>query len=166
LSPSESISLSPSLSPSESISLSPSKSPSLSPSASLSPSTSPSPNIYDGVCWGHQFPESQEQPLSWQLWESSLGNPGQVQGNLEWGQIEVHFGTPLFSSVVDTGDSDSKELDAVVDKYNTGSGSVTIYIRGDSSLFGKFDELPAWEIYSVSIVKEWRWIQAKLEYLS
>jgi len=50
------------------------------------------------------------------------------------------------------------------DKYGSGSGSITIYIRGQATSFNQDDGSPAWEEYTVQVKKDWRFIQTKVEY--
>lgn len=85
---------------------------------------------------------------------------------MEWGRLIVYSGLPLVSSIVDTGDSNAKELTATLDKYGFGTGTVNVYIRGSESPFGVLDASPDWSLYSTPIMRAWRWFQMKLEYVA
>lgn len=110
-------------------------------------------------------PDPGEQPLSWQLWESSPGIKGTVQGDPNVGQLLVFDATALLSSVVDMGDAASKLLTVLRDKYGgLGSGNVTIRIRGAPTPFGQHDVVPSWVPYTGPTVQPWQYAQVKCEY--
>lgn len=119
-------------------------------------------HLQDGVWWGEQFPV--EQPVTWQRWESAAGVPLTTTGDTNWGKAEVFDGTPIVGHVVDTGDSLSKTFTVTRDKYGTGSGNVTISIRGSATSFGQHDGSPAWSTYTTPTTQTWRYVQVKLEY--
>jgi len=120
--------------------------------------------IWDGACWGYETPDEGEEPISWQLWQYSNGETAQVTGNLEWGYIKVFIGSSLYSSVINTNNSDPKQFDITLNKYGFSSDAVITYIRGSESSFNQLDSAPDWEIYTSPIYRVWRYIQLKMEY--
>lgn len=92
-----------------------------------------------------------------------------VQGDLDWGRMEVADGVPCLSPVVEMGDADTKTLTAQRDKYATaggGTGVVEIWVRGQATIFGRDDGSPTWEAYTIPIVRAWRYVQWKLVFVS
>jgi hypothetical protein len=118
--------------------------------------------LQDGVWWGEQFPV--EQPVTWQRWESAPGVPLTTTGDSAWGKAVVEDGTPIVGHVVDTGDESTKTFTVTRDKYGTGSGNITISIRGSNALFGQHDGSPSWATYSGPTSQAWRYVQIKMEY--
>jgi len=128
-------------------------------------SASPSPSIapLDGIAWGEQSPAGTEEAVTWQRWRVAGGNPIQVSGNLDWGAAMVASGTPCLGEVIDTGDTTSKTFTVTRDKYSSGSGSVTIYIRGSATTFAYDAASPSWAAYSGPTTQTWRHVQLKME---
>ncbi len=184
-SPSPSSSASPSVSPSASVSpsssssLSPSPSASLSPSASQSPSSSPSPSSsvspstspspspsvapQDAIAWGEADPDPGEESVTWQRWQTAADTPVTVSGDQDFGTAVIANGTPGVSPVTDTGDAAAKTFTLTLNKYGTGAGSPTTWIRGSASSFGMHAGSPSWTAYSAPVTEEWRYVQVKIE---
>lgn len=89
-----------------------------------------------------------------------------MQGDPDWGKVEVVDGTPIYSEVVDTGDTSSKTFTLTRDKYEAGSGSVTISIRGSATSFTRFAGTPTWTEYTAPTNQPWRYVQAKMEFVA
>jgi len=89
-----------------------------------------------------------------------------VDGDANWGKAHVEESVPCYGSVVDTGDASEKKFTVIRDKYGTGSGNVTIYIRGDTSSFAQHDVSPEWAVYNAPIVRTWQYVQLKMVYTS
>ena len=113
--------------------------------------------------WGENV-ATDETPRSWQFWETAPATVIDVTGDADWGKAEVWDGTPALGDVIDTGDTDTKTFTVTRDKYGTGSGSVTIYIRGDTSVFGQHDGSPSWAEYTAPTVQSWRYVQLRMVY--
>jgi hypothetical protein len=128
-------------------------------------SASPSPSIapLDGIAWGAQSPDAGEEAVTWQRWKVSGGNPINVSGDQNWGAAMVATGTPCLGEVIDTGDANSKTFTATRDKYASGSGAVTISIRGSASPFAYDAGSPSWSTYSAPVTQAWRYVQLKME---
>jgi hypothetical protein len=129
------------------------------------PSSSPSPSIApkDGIAWGEQSPAAEEEAVTWQRWRVSGGAPINVSGDQDWGAAMVATGTPCIGEVIDTGDANSKTFTVTRDKYGSGSGAVTISIRGSASSFAWDAASPSWSTYSAPTVQSWRYVQLKME---
>jgi len=140
---------------------------SLSPSSSLSPSASPSPSIApeDAIAWGEEIPDG-EEAKSWQYWEVSAGVGITVQGDADWGKAEVADGTPVYGDVVNIGDSNTRTYTVTRDKYGSGSGNVSLYIRGDTTPFTQHAGTPSWNLYSTPTEQDWQYVQLRIDYSS
>jgi hypothetical protein len=93
-----------------------------------------------------------------------VGVPGIVEGDADWGKMEVSEGSPLYGSIVDTQTISAKRITVLKNKYGIGSGNVLVYIRGSASVFSQFDITPAWSLYSTVVTQAWRYVQLKMEY--
>lgn len=158
-----------SVSPSASASVSPSSSvsASLSPSASLSQSSSVSPSIapLDAIAWGEAAPDVGEESVTWQRWQDVAGYPLVTSGDSDWGAAAVAQGAPIYGPVTDTGDASSKTFTAQANKYGSGTGTVTIAIRGSATPFDAHDNEtvgPSWATYTAPTVQTWRYVQLRL----
>jgi hypothetical protein len=92
-----------------------------------------------------------------------------VTGDASWGRMEVGSGVACYSPVVEMGDADNKTITAQRDKYATGgggTGTVTIWVRGQAAIFGRDDGSPAWAEYTAPITQAWRYVQWKLVFVS
>ena len=81
-----------------------------------------------------------EESKPWPYWKIDAATHVVVSGDPDWGAVEVADSTPVFGNVTDTGDTSLRDFSVTLDKYATGSGSVTVYIRGSATPFGQFDE--------------------------
>lgn len=113
------------------------------------------------VAWGEEA--SDEPARTWQDWEVSLGVNPTIIGDQDWGQMGLNIGTPTYSAMIDTGDTNNKTFTVDKNKYGSGTGTVTIYIRGSASTFGKFDGSPSWTEYTAPTSQTWRYAQLKVE---
>jgi hypothetical protein len=116
------------------------------------------------IAWGVLAPTSGETPLSWERWETAVGVQAPITGDPNWGQIDVVDGTPVFSSVVDMGDASTKTVTVALNTYGTGSGGVTLGIRGSATPFTAFDVAPAWIPYTAPVTHAWRYVQVRATY--
>jgi hypothetical protein len=116
------------------------------------------------IAWGVLAPTSGETPLSWERWETAVGVQAPITGDPNWGQIDVVDGTPVFSSVVDMGDASTKTVTVALNTYGTGSGGVTLGIRGSATPFTAFAGAPAWLPYTAPVTHAWRYVQVKATY--
>jgi hypothetical protein len=128
-------------------------------SASVSPSIAPK----DGIAWGEQNPGASEEAVTWKRWQTSPGVQVVVSGDPDWGACEVASGTPCYGEVIDTGDTNSKTFTVARDKYASGSGAVTISIRGSASVFTQHAGSPSWSTYTTPTSQTWRYVQVKVE---
>ena len=72
----------------------------------------------------------------------------------------------MVSSVADSGGTREKRVEIVYDRYDTGSGSGTIYWRGSLTSFAQdSDEVagPVWQLYSGSFLTNNRFLQIMVE---
>jgi hypothetical protein len=122
--------------------------------------------FYLGNCWGESNPDIDERAVSWQTWETSLGVKGTVQGDQDWGKIEVTDELIYYGSIVDSETTFVKTFIVYRDKYGTGSGVVDISIRGSDIIFSQHDGSPSWEAYTAPISRAWRYVQLKMVYVS
>ena len=118
-----------------------------------------------GFAWGEETPDAGEEPASWQLWQETLGVPLTVQGDQDWGKAEVPTGTPVYGAVVNYGSSIQRTWTVTKDKYEAGSGDVTIRIRGSSTSFDQHDGTPSWSVYSGPTQQTWQYVQLRMDYL-
>lgn len=115
--------------------------------------------------FGEENPTEGETPESWATWsDGAAGNPT-IIGDADWGQLKVQLNASGQSAVKDLGSTKNRIIVLTRDKYGSGSGSITIYIRGQAATFNQDDGSPAWEEYTTPINKDWRFIQTKVEYL-
>ena len=122
-----------------------------------------------------------EESKPWPYWKIDAATHVVVSGDPDWGAVEVADSTPVFGNVTDTGDTSLRDFSVTLDKYATGSGSVTVYIRGSATPFGQFDEGgsrqriipgygqinepsgPSWAEYTAPTTQTWRYVQVKME---
>ena len=114
-------------------------------------------------------PYSDETPLAWSLWNLEGGGAANVLGSASWGQLEAqtagYTARPAVSDVRDTGDDSSKTIYLHRDRYGaSGSGNVTISIRGSAYPFAQHAVGPSWETYTTQVTRSWRYVQVKVEY--
>jgi hypothetical protein len=119
-----------------------------------------------GSAYGQQTPDADETAKSWTTWKAEGGGAVTVNGDPDWGSVEVPSGTPVYGPVEDTGDVTEKRFTVQQNKYGTGSGVAKAYLRGQATTFLWNDVSPTWTEYTTSVVATWRYAQAKLEYVS
>ena len=116
--------------------------------------------MFIGWTWGAAEADP-ETPAPWSFWtfKESLTDAPDTG---DWGQLALGCGHSLVSNVIDTGNTDNKDLTISFDDYASGSGAGDIYWRGDSTSFNQDDDEldgPAWEEYTGPATKNWRYIQ-------
>ena len=153
---SESTSISSSSS-SESTSVSSSSS---SESTSVSSSSSSLSLSSVGWTWGEQNPDP-ETAVEWSVWKiKETISDARDSGN--WGELQLGSGEEFVSDVKDMGSVLTRYLILTYDDYASGSGSGTLYWRGQAAGFDPEDNEivgPAWEEYTGPANKTWRYVQ-------
>jgi hypothetical protein len=91
---------------------------------------------------------------------------GTIQGDQDWGKMEVTDELIYYGSVVDSETEFVKIFTIWKDKYGTGSGVVEISIRGSNTIFGQHDGSLSWEAYTAPVSRAWRYVQLKMVYVS
>lgn len=132
-----------------------------SSSSSLSSSSSSSSLSAAGIAWGEASPAI-ETPESWSTWDDGASGPITVIGSSDWGKFIFGPAGTGHGPVKDLLNSNTKVLTVTLNKYGTGSGSPTVYMRGDTSTFNQDDVSPAWAVYTGPTQREWRYVQVKL----
>jgi hypothetical protein len=120
-------------------------------------------DIYDmvGWVWGQQNTSYVEIPEIWDKWKIAGGNPAVFDSS--WGKLQLGDGDMYYSDVRDFGDADAKTLEITIDKYGAGTGTQgDIYWRGQAASFDWDAGSPAWEEYTSSASKEWRYVQVRV----
>ena len=117
----------------------------------------------EGYAFGEENP-TDENPESWVTWSDGAAGSPTIIGDADWGQLKVQLNASGQSAVKDLGSVKARIIVLKRDKYGSGSGSITIYIRGQAATFNQDDGSPSWEEYTIPIRKDWRYIQAKVEY--
>jgi hypothetical protein len=90
--------------------------------------------------------------------------PVTVQGDQDWGQAEIADGTPGYGHVVNYGSDAARTFTVTRDKYETGSGTVDIFIRGSASPFDQHDGTPTWNAYAGPTLQSWQYVQLRMDY--
>ena len=83
-----------------------------------------------------------------------------VTGDPNYGCLVI--GEECYGPVVDLGTALSRQYTITKDKYDTGHGEVTLYIRGSADPFAWDDESPSWEEYTTTITRSWRYVQLRI----
>lgn len=120
----------------------------------------------DAVTWGEQEPSEDEEPVTWLRWQTAPDTPISVDGDPDWGDAIVVAETPIYSPVTDVGDANEKQFAIATDTYDTGSGTVTLSIRGSADPFDMHDDEedgPEWQAYSAPVIAAWRYVQVRAE---
>lgn len=117
-------------------------------------------DLYLGIAWGEENPD--ETPESWDTWDDGAAGAINIEGDPDWGTFMFEASEIGHGPVKDLGDADTKIFMITLDKYGTGSGVPTVYIRGSATTFSQDDGSPSWEEYTVPTQKEWRYVQVKL----
>jgi len=82
---------------------------------------------------------------------------------VDWGKIELSGGDKGHSGVYDFGDATNRYHTIVENRYGTGQGLATLYIRGQVAKFAQDEVSPSWEEYTIGVWKDWRFVQIKVE---
>jgi hypothetical protein len=107
--------------------------------------------------WGASPAGAGDMLCTWQEWRHSDGSVATNSG--DFGALTVN--QDCFSPVVQM-PSGSKLITLYKDKYATGSGTVHVYVRGDTSTFAWDAGSPSWTEYTTAITQSWTYIQMKL----
>ena len=117
----------------------------------------------EGWTWGEQNPDP-ETAVEWSVWKvKESANDARDTG--DWGVLQLGSGEEFVSDVKDRGNTDVQHLSLSYDDYAVGSGSGTLYWRGQATTFNYNDDEiagPTWEVYSPGN-KSWRFIQLMCE---
>jgi len=87
-------------------------------------------------------------------------NDARDSGN--WGELQLGSGEEFVSDVKDMGSVLTRYLILTYDDYASGSGSGTLYWRGQAAGFDIDDDEvsgPTWEEYTGPANKTWRYVQ-------
>jgi len=118
----------------------------------------------EGWTWGEQNP-TPETAVAWSVWKvKETTNDARDSG--DWGELQLGSGESFVSDVKDRGNTDTRYLTLSYDDYSVGSGSGTLYWRGQAAIFNYDDNEvagPAWEEYAGPANKDWRYIQVMCE---
>jgi len=113
-----------------------------------------------GWAWGEESPS--EVAVSWSVWSDGASGGITVSGDSDWGKAILGSAEIGHSDVKDTGNTIAKLLTVTKDKYGTGQGSHTVYIRGQAGTFSQDDGTPSWEEYTAPVYKTWQYVQVKI----
>ena len=134
-----------------------------SESISVSSSSSSESLSGEGWTWGEQNP-TPETAVEWSVWRvKESANDARDSG--DWGLLQLGSGEEFVSDVRDRGNTDTQYLSLSYDDYAVGSGSGTLYWRGQAAIFNYDDDEvsgPTWELYAAGN-KSWRYIQLMCE---
>jgi hypothetical protein len=113
--------------------------------------------------FGEQNPTLGETAVSWQTWSDGAGHIPTIDGDPDWGKLNVDLsGEEGRSAVYDLGSSHARTFTLTENRYGTGGENAALQIRGhDSVTFLQDDTTPDWEDYSVPVSKNWRYIQVR-----
>lgn len=126
-------------------------------------------NTLSGYTWGDSSPDDGELSREWAQprdtsldWYSTTYSRA-VYSDSEYGKLYLTSGEEAVSYVVDTGNY-GNELSILLNKYGSGSGTYTLYIRGSQNNFAQntSPSTLAWEVYTTSIERAWRYVQLRL----
>ncbi|MCK5217870.1 MAG: hypothetical protein KAJ93_08775 [Methanosarcinales archaeon] len=113
----------------------------------------------DGWTWGEQNP-SPETAIAWSAWKiKETANDARDSG--DWGKLQLGSNEEFVSDVKDLGSAVTRYLKTSYDDYAVGSGSGTLYWRGQAATFNYNDNEvagPTWAVYSPGN-KDWRYVQ-------
>lgn len=112
--------------------------------------------------YGEQTPTLGETAVSWQTWSDGNGNIPTIDGNADWGKLNLDLaGEEGRSAVYDLGSSHARTFTLTENRYGTGGESATLQIRGDTTIFTQDVYSPNWETYSGSVSKTWQYVQIR-----
>jgi len=114
-----------------------------------------------GLAFGEQNPTEGETEIAWNTFSDGVGGLVDVEGNPLWGKMKLNFNEQGRSNVYSYGNSMLRTYIVTRNRYGTGQGTATSYIRGSTTKFNQDDVLPVWEIYLVPIEKNWKFIQVR-----
>jgi len=81
---------------------------------------------------------------------------------LRFDDIILGGGESFVSPVMDTGDTNQKFINLSYNQDDSGVGTPTISVRGQSDSFDQDAASPSWQAYSGSTVVDWRYIQIRV----
>jgi hypothetical protein len=125
--------------------------------------------------WGEQFPESPEVASSWTQWSDGDGGSPTIDGDANWGKLQLGQGEVAHSPV--------KDFELMGLPYPVGAktkiglarygdvpvGSMKVYYRESNTSFNQDDETPEWTELEVTYLEPvecpmtMRYRQIKLE---
>jgi len=113
--------------------------------------------------YGEQNPNQGETAVSWQTWSDGNGNIPTIDGNADWGKLNLDLaGEEGRSAVYDLGSSHARTFTLTENRYGTGGESAVLQIRGDdTTIFLQDAHSPMWENYTTPVSKTWRYIQVR-----
>lgn len=112
--------------------------------------------------FGEETPTQGEDAVSWQTWSDGGGGTPYIEGDADWGKLSLDItGEEGRSAVYDLGSSVLRNFILTENYYGTGSGTTVLEIRGSATSFNQDDVNPAWEEYSASIERTWRYVQVR-----
>lgn len=114
-----------------------------------------------GIAWGEQNPTQGETAVSWQLWDDGSGGPAVITGDPDWGKLTLQLNAEGRSNVYSFGNENSRNISIVSNRYEAGSGTATLQIRGQADIFTQDDNVLAWENYTIPVAKTWKYIQVR-----
>jgi len=116
-----------------------------------------------GKAFGEASPTSGEASVSWTTWSDGASGSVKVQGDADYGMLQLGYSKQARSAVYDTGSAIMRSFVLEVDRYGTGidSSDVMLQIRGDTTSFTQDETLPPWENYIGCIDREWRYVQIR-----
>jgi hypothetical protein len=112
--------------------------------------------------WGEQSPTEGERARPWSAWKLSGGGDIEISGDQSWGIAAVGSSDSLYSPVLFAG-AGTHHFSLLRDFYGSGIGTVSLYIRGDTSSFGQNDGSPAWEAYTGPVDRTWTHVQMRID---
>lgn len=95
-------------------------------------------------------------------------NGAVIDGDADWGSLKVGSvgGEYAVSEVKEYPDNSEKTFTLTKDNYGAGSGNTIISIRGSVNIFAWDNAVLEWEIYTVPVIRGWKYVQAKVEWNS
>jgi len=114
--------------------------------------------------FGWSSPSYGEVPVSWQTWDDGFGHVPTIDGDPNWGKLNLDLSAPGEegrSQVYDLGSSHARTFTLTENRYGTGGESATLQIRGDTSPFNQDDFSPIWANYSGPVSQTWRYVQIR-----
>lgn len=113
------------------------------------------------MVWGELNPTDGEHSIPWPTWDDGSAGPVTVTGDPNWGQLDIASGSQGLSNIIDLGAAYTLIFTLTENKYEAGSGTGLLQIRGSTIAFTQDDILPAWEDYTIPVLRTWRYVQAR-----